>query len=293
MRLIGLMKCHRRYALIILLTVCMAFATACMCIAANIQGLDLSSYQGNVSQSTWNNIKNVQGKQFGFVRASRGATFGPVVPPGTNDGAPYNRFDDEQFVNNITRGTAAGLLMGSYHFNRADIAGNTGVDEANHYMETGTGQPAGLSPQYAGNFMRPGYLLPVLDLEAGSGLSASALTTWANDFVNTIYNAKGFYPIVYTNSSYNNDEVLASVAWNTVDTGPGPHSGLRTYQWLARPSGDIVNGQPVGSTSGTGYPDPYGVWDANFNTRTNSRDPGVKPWAFWQNGTFTVSGGAN
>src|SRR3954470_24823109 len=190
--------------------------------AAHTQGLDLSSYQGTVSQTTWNNIKNVQGKQFGFVRASRGATFGPDVPPGTNDGAPYNRFDDWAFVNNITRGTNAGLLMGSYHFNRADV--NTGVgagiDEANHYMETGFENAVGDNPQYAGNFMRPGYLLPVLDLEAGSGLTASALTTWANDFTSTIFNAKGFYPIVYTNSSYNNDEVLAAVAWNTVDNGP-------------------------------------------------------------------------
>src|SRR4051794_23072038 len=135
--------------------------------AANVQGLDLSSFQGNVSQTTWNNIKTLQGKQFAFVRASRGATFGPVVPPGTNDGAPYNRFDDEQFVNNITRATTAGLLTGFYHFDRADISGNTGTDEANHFLETGTQQPAGLSPQYSGNFMRPGYLLPVLDLEAG------------------------------------------------------------------------------------------------------------------------------
>ena len=42
-------------------------------------------------------------------------TFGPDVPAGTNDGDPYNRFDDWAFVNNITRGTDAGLLMGSYH----------------------------------------------------------------------------------------------------------------------------------------------------------------------------------
>src|SRR3954465_5439285 len=122
-------------ALTILLITCQALGVVSTCAAANLQGLDLSSFQGDVSQTTWNNIKNVQGKQFGFVRASRGATFGPDVPPGTNDGAPYNRFDDWAFVNNITRGTNAGLLMGSYHFNRADV--NTGVgagiDEANHY----------------------------------------------------------------------------------------------------------------------------------------------------------------
>jgi autotransporter-associated beta strand protein len=295
MRLINSTNRRIYRALAGLLSTVLAVVEVSTCAAANTQGLDLSSWQGNVSQTTWNAIKNSQGKQFGFARASRGATFGPVVPAGENDGDGYNRFDDPQFVNNITRGTAAGLLMGPYHFNRAEI--NTGVgagiDEANHFMETGTQQPAGLSPQYAGNFMRPGYLLPVFDLERGNGLSQAALTTWANEFINTIYNAKGFYPIVYTSSSYNNDEVAASVAWFNVDTGVGPHTGVKTYQWLARPAGDIVNGQPVASTSGTGYPNPYGVWDANFNTRTNSRDPAINPWAFWQNGTFTISGGAN
>ncbi|MEO6436349.1 MAG: autotransporter-associated beta strand repeat-containing protein, partial [Tepidisphaeraceae bacterium] len=251
--------------------------------------MDLSSWQGDVSQATWNLIEDT--KKFGFVRASRGATFGPIVPVGENDGDPYNRFDDRFFVQNITRGTAAGMLMGSYHFNRADIAGNTGADEANHYMETGTGQPAGHPPQYAGNFMRPGYLLPVFDLEAGNTAHTQAsLTAWSNEFLQTIYDAKGFYPIVYTSSSYNNDEVSASVAWNTVDTGPGPHSGLKTYQWLARPSGDIVNGEPGAATN---YPNPYGQWDANFNTRTNSRDPAINPWSFWQNGTFVIPGGVN
>jgi len=293
MRLICMKNRRKLRALARLLGAVPAIVLVSTCAAANLQGLDLSSWQGNISQTTWNNIKNVQGKQFGFVRASRGATFGPIVPPGTNDGNPYNRFDDQYFVNNITRGTAAGLLMGSYHFNRADIAGNTGADEANHYMETGFEQPAGHSPQYAGNFMRPGYLLPVFDLEAGQDLSQAALTTWANDFIDRIYEVKGFYPIVYTNSNYNNDQVAASVAWFNVDNGAGPHTGLKTYQWLARPAGDIVNGQPVASTSGSGYPNPYGVWDANYNTRTNSRDPAINPWAFWQNGTFTVSGGAN
>jgi autotransporter-associated beta strand protein len=281
---------HNRIVLVMLIGIAATAIFSSMGMAQNLQGLDLSSYQGDISQATWNNIKNVQGKQFGFVRASRGATFGPFVPPGTNDGAPYNRFDDRFFVNNITRGTNAGMLMGSYHFNRADIAGNTGADEANHYMETGFEQPAGHTPQYAGNFMRPGYLLPVFDLEAGAGLSNAALTAWANEFIDTIYNAKGFYPIVYTNSSYNNDEVAASVAWFNVDNGAGPHTGLKTYQWVARPLGDIVNGDPGAATN---YPNPYGVWDPNFNSRANSRDPAVDPWSFWQNGTFVISGGAN
>src|SRR5262249_20111076 len=102
MRLIGSTNRGHRCVLAALLAAAPTLVVVSTCVAARTQGLDLSSYQGNVSQTTWNNIKTLQGKQFGFVRASRGATFGPVVPPGTNDGTPYNRFDDEQFVNNIT-----------------------------------------------------------------------------------------------------------------------------------------------------------------------------------------------
>src|SRR5439155_13062741 len=145
--------------------------------------------------------------------------------------------------------------------------------------------PAGTTHSYSGNFMRPGYLLPVLDLEAGSGLSQAALTAWALDFVNTIYAAKGFRPIVYTNSSYNNDEVNASLAFSGVASSP--HTGPLTYQWLARPSGDILVGDPVAAS---GYPDPYGAWDPNFTTKTASIDPAVKPWKFWQDGSQSISG---
>src|SRR5262249_46899877 len=39
------------------------------------------------------------------------------------------------------------------------------------------------------------------------------------------------------------------------------------------------------------YPNPYGVWDPNFITRTASRDPAVNPWVFWQqSGTTSVPG---
>src|SRR5688500_16599817 len=113
----------KRHTLAMLLAALPAFLMASTCAAAHTQGMDLSSWQGNISLSSWQQMK-AAGKEFGFVRASRGATFGPPQPPTADDGDPYNRFDDEFLVQNITNGTAAGLLMGSYHFNRADIAGN-------------------------------------------------------------------------------------------------------------------------------------------------------------------------
>ncbi len=109
------------------------------------------------------------------------------------------------------------------------------------------------------------------------------LTTWALDYINTIFAAKGINPIVYTNSSYNNDEVSAAVAFT--NTLSSPHTGERTYQWLARPSGSLTTGDPGAAT---GYPDPYGGWDPDFTSKSVSTDPAVKPWAFWQNGSAHI-----
>jgi autotransporter-associated beta strand protein len=130
-------------------------------------------------------------------------------------------------------------------------------------------------------YMKPGYLLPVFDLEAGNAQNTTAqLTAWGTEWMNTIFNATGIYPIVYTNSSYNNDEVSAALAFTNI--GSSPHTGNLTYQWLARPGGNILTGDPPPSTSAPGYPNPYGVWDPNFVSRTNSRDPAINPWVFWQ-----------
>jgi autotransporter-associated beta strand protein len=232
--------------------------------AQRVFGIDTSSAANSVipSQTYWNRaFSDADGDgfayKFAFVRSSRG---------GTSDAT---RLDDAHFYDNITRAAASGMLAGSYHYSRPDVTTHTAADDANHYLER------------AGMYMKPGYLLPVFDLEAGNTQNTVAqLTTWGMDFMNTIQAATGVLPIVYTSSSYNNDEVSAQLAWTNF--GTTPKSGPRTYQWLARPSGNIRTDHPGAATN---YPNPYGVWDPNFISRTNSRDPAVKPWAFWQNGS--------
>ena len=187
-------------------------------------GVDVSDYQGNIADADWATLKratNAQvggvygdGRDFSFIRASRGGTTGVY-----NENDPNNtkygtntlsqRYDDPYFGQNITRATSAGVLAGPYHFDRADIVAgtlnannipNNGTDEANHFLEM------------AGAWMRPGYLLPVLDLEAGANRTTSELSTFATDFSSQIYAVAGIVPIIYVNSSYANDEVNSSVA---------------------------------------------------------------------------------
>ncbi|HEX4416019.1 MAG TPA: GH25 family lysozyme [Lacipirellulaceae bacterium] len=232
--------------------------------AQRVFGLDTSSAANtNVSQAQWNAAytsgwaaAGIPSFQFAFVRSNHGI-------PATGG------TDDPQVWQNIARATNAGMLVGTYNYDDADS--NTGAVEANYYINR------------VGMYMKPGYLLPVLDLEAGSGQSQAALSQWCLDYINTMFAAKGINPIVYTNSSYNNDEVSATVAFTS--TAGSPHTGNRTYQWLARPSGSLTTGQPGAAA---GYPDPYGGWDPNFTTKSASIDPAVKPWAFWQNGTASI-----
>ena len=59
----------------------------------------------------------------------------------------------------LTRATAAGLRAGVYHFAHPEL----------HSTTNGAVQEADYLLGIAGNFIGPGYLRPVLDLETGSG----------------------------------------------------------------------------------------------------------------------------
>jgi autotransporter-associated beta strand protein len=240
-------------------------------------GLDVSAWQGNIAQSTWNNIRNIENREFVFIRASRGGTTGYYNQSDPNNNLGQNtlsqRYDDPYFVQNITRATNAGMFAGSYHFSRPDIIEttlnsggirNTGTDEANHFI------------QMAGAWMRPGYLLPVHDLEAGiSQRTRNELAQFAIDFSNRTYQVMGIRPALYINGNYNNYLQGASLSLRNQlaqpsGFSPDMTSPAYTSLWIARwPSNpDIQNDHPKDTISYI-----YGPWD----------DYGVEhPWAFWQ-----------
>jgi autotransporter-associated beta strand protein len=259
-------------------------------MAQRALGIDVSAYQGNLSTTTWATFKRPtdqqvsgvfgDGRDFVFIRSSRGGTTGEDhrqggYPAGNN--TFYNlsqRYDDPYFVQNVNRATAAGMFAGSYHFDRADIlattlnsdgvttagVANDGADEANHFM------------QMAGAWMRPGYMLPVLDLEAGSNRTQTELSNYSIAFSDRIYAVMGIRPMVYANSSYVNDEVNSSVATSMPNL------------WIARPtSGDPLTTEPPPHPA---YPNVYGKWNPLY---PNTPDPA--PWKFWQYNTSNALNG--
>jgi GH25 family lysozyme M1 (1,4-beta-N-acetylmuramidase) len=239
-------------------------------------GIDVSDWQDQNSQGSinWTTVhKPVNqgggGKDFVFIRATRGGTTG-TYDEHAKTGTGSQRYDDYAFEYNITNAAAVGMFAGIYHFGRPDVAGNTGTDEANHMLEV------------AGPWMKPGYLLPVFDLEARqSSMTKAQLSQFCVDFANRIYAVKGIMPLCYINQNY---------AINYVDS-----SVTIMPNWVARwpnqadpNSIDIQNGNPP--------PDPptanvYGVYNPQFPTI-----PEPQPWNFWQyasTGRVAGIGGGN
>jgi autotransporter-associated beta strand protein len=258
-------------ALAVGLTALFGAATLSQAQQVRSLGIDVSDYQGNISTTSWATLKRAtnvsvggvlgDGRDFVFIRASRGGTTGVYnendpnnTSPGTN--TLSQRYDDPYFVQNINRATANGLFCGPYHFVRPDIIAttknsggiaNTGTDEANHML------------QMAGPWMRPGFLLPVCDLEAGqSQHNIADLTAWCTNFSAQIYAVMGIRPMMYINGNYAN-----SVQAPIVTYFPN--------LWSARYA---TNADPQTSNPSDSYAPIYGPWD----------DPPypAQPWDFWQ-----------
>jgi autotransporter-associated beta strand protein len=172
-------------------------------------------------------------------------------------------------------------MAAPYHFGRPDIAGNTGTDEANHFIEM------------AGIFMRPGYLMPVFDLEAGT--SANALATFSIDFSNRIYQVLGIRPGMYINGNHTSHLVgsatpaqLATIA-QPQSQSPSVVGPAYPMLWNARYSDQaspetipIQTGEPKHTyTTVNSY---YGPWDDYGNP---------EPWNFWQFSSTTNVPGFN
>lgn len=150
--------------------------------AARDAGIDVSSYQGT---NNWTSI-HAAGKDFAWAKATEGQT--------VNDG---------DFVANMTNGTAAGVMMGAYHFAHPEL--HSPSVEAQHFLSI------------AGPYIGAGYLRPVLDMEEGGGVSivgAANLSDWTNDFINDVIASEGAAaePIIYCNTNYAQSYFNSTVA---------------------------------------------------------------------------------
>ncbi|HET6406595.1 MAG TPA: glycoside hydrolase family 25 protein, partial [Chthoniobacteraceae bacterium] len=261
--------------------------------AQRVLGIDVSAWQGNLSTTNWATLKRPtdqqvngvlgDGRDFVFIRSSRGGTTGYYNQNDSDNSDGLNtlsqRYDDPYFVQNVTRSTAAGMLAGPYHFSRPDIIAttqnsggiaNNGTDEANHFIEM------------AGAWMRPGYLLPVHDFEAGSGARTNdQMAQFVIDFSDRIYAATGVRPIVYAGGNYT--AILAGAS-SSLRSQVVAKNSLWTPRW---PNQTDPASIPVQTAHPKDYTSTvYGPWDDAPNP--------VHPWKFWQYAsTARLNGYAN
>ena len=143
--------------------------------AQTIYGIDVSHWQNSID---WEQVAN-DGKIFAWCKATESTNF-----------------IDPEFLNNASNGTAAGVVIGAYHFAHPDE--NSAIDEANYFLSI------------ASDYINVGFLPPALDLENRSGvdlqsiMTSEELTAWVMEWLQTVENQTGIKPIIYTNSSFAN-----------------------------------------------------------------------------------------
>ncbi|MCX4794934.1 lysozyme [Streptomyces sp. NBC_01242] len=163
--------------------------------AAQTEGVDVASYQGNVDWATlWNS-----GVRWAYTKATEGTYY-------TN---PY-------FAQQYNGSYNVGMIRGSYHFATPNTT--SGAVQANYFVDHG------------GGWSKDGKTLPgALDIEWNPygdqcyGLSQAAMVNWIRDFVNTYKARTGRDAVIYTATSW----------WQSC-TGNNAGFGATNPLWVAR-----------------------------------------------------------
>lgn len=163
--------------------------------AATVEGIDVSSHQGNVNWAAqWS-----AGKRFAYVKATEG-----------------NYYTNPYFGQQYNGSYNVGMVRGAYHF--ATPNDSSGANQANYFVDHG------------GGWSRDGKTLPgALDIEYNPygatcyGLSQSSMVSWVRDFLNTYKARTGRDAVIYTN-----------LDWWTRCTGNSTAFNATNPLWVAR-----------------------------------------------------------
>ncbi|MFD8549009.1 lysozyme [Streptomyces sp. NPDC059649] len=175
-------------------------------LLASVEGVDVSSHNGNVAWSTlWNS-----GVRFAYVKATESTSY-------TN---PY-------FAQQYNGSYNAGMIRGSYHFATPNTS--SGAAQANYFVDHG------------GGWSKDGKTLPgALDMEYNPygatcyGLSAAGLVNWMKDWFATYKARTGRDAVIYT-----------STGWWKQCTGNSSAFGAINPLWVPR-YGSSVGELPAG-----------------------------------------------
>ncbi len=136
---------------------------------AQLHGIDVSSYQGNVN---WVSVKNA-GYSFAFAKATEGTTY-----------------TDPYFAHNWYYMQQANIIRGAYHFGHP---GSDPIAQARFFVTQ------------VGN--RSGAMQLVLDLETTDGRTPAQVWAWTQSFMGEIKTLTGKPGIIYTGYYFWRDSV--------------------------------------------------------------------------------------
>jgi GH25 family lysozyme M1 (1,4-beta-N-acetylmuramidase) len=165
-----------------------------------LQGLDVSSWQGNVG---WSTVR-ANGASFAFVKATEGTGY-------------TNPYFSQQYVGSYN----VGLVRGAYHFALPDRS--SGAAQANYLADHG-------GAWSADNQTLPG----MLDIEYNPygatcyGLSQASMRSWIADFINTYHARTSRWAVIYTTTD-----------WWTTCTGNYPGFANNNPLFIARYSSSV------------------------------------------------------
>ncbi len=148
-----------------------------------LKGCDISHWDGEID---WTSLKK-SGIDFLFIKATQGTTY-----------------IDPDFEYNWQTAANYGFFRGAYHFYQPSEDPKA---QAEHFLSV-------IKPQ-------KGDLLPVLDIEISHGKTVSELTDDIQIWINTVKEAIGRYPIIYTDYPF----------WNRATSGDFSASPLWIAEW--------------------------------------------------------------
>jgi len=156
------------------------------CASASVEGVDVYSGTGAVDWSS----AQASGRHFAFIKAAQG-----------------DYLTDTRFTTNLAGARAAGVIVSPYHFFDGTV---DGVEQAQYFLDVLSGQGG----------LQAGDLPPMLDLEcptdavesqadpsctgpSSSGwVDSATLSQRAYDWLDTVEQATGRKPIIYTYPSW-------------------------------------------------------------------------------------------
>ena len=207
---------------------------------AGIQGMDVSSHQGNVD---WKHAWGL-GSRFAYAKATEGTGY-------------KNPNFNQQYNGSYN----VGMIRGAYHFALPNAS--SGTEQANYFVNNGGGWSADGRT-----------LPPLLDIEYNPypkwgntcyNMSHSAMVNWIRDFSNQVKARTGRAPMIYTttdwwitctgNSAAFRDNPLHIASYNEVGAGRLPASWSVYSVWQYSSTGPFVgdsnvwNGNAAGLTA--------------------------------------------